>query len=168
MNTRQGSKHFDNKKFRKFISKLDVELLNYIKKQSTVDWTIILINFRYESYVWRCYPTLKKNLEIITFSQQLEQQKRNNGLPKNILFIVYLVNRLTYFNARIRFYFYVLHPFPKIFLFYDRYYRYLNNETKFGKRKIIPKKYNYKVHIIPNLYRRQLTGARIQKNYMNY
>ena len=165
---RQGSNHFDSKITRKYISKVDVYLLNYIKRQSRIDWTILFINFRYESYVWRCYPTLKKNLEIATFSRQLELEKRNNGLPKNILFIVYLVNRVTYFNARIRFYFYVLHWSQKIFLVYDRYYRYLDNERKFGKRKIIPKTYNYKVHFIPNLYRRELTGTRIQKNYMCY
>ena len=165
---RQGSKHFDIKKTRKYITKIDIELLNYIKKQSRIDWTILLINFRYETYVWRFYPTLKRNLEIATFSRQLELNKRNNGLPKNILFIVYLVNRVTCFNARIRFYFYVLHWSQKIFLFYNRYYRYLDNEKKFSKRKIIPKRYNYKVHFIPNLYRRELTGTRIQKNYMRY
>ena len=163
---RQCLNHFDSKKTRKYIARLDIELLKYIRKQSIRDWEIILMNFRYESYVWRCYPTLKKNLEIATFSRQLELQKRNNGLPKNVLFIVYLVNRFTYFNARIRFYFYVLHWSQKIFLVYDRYYRYLDNERKFGKRKIIPKKYSYKVHLIPNLYRREVTGTRINKNYM--
>ena len=106
---RQGYKHFDSQKTRKYIAKTDIELLKYIKKQSRLDWTILLINFRYEAYVWRFYPTLKRNLKIATFSRQLELNKRNNGLPKNIVFIVYLVNRVTCFNARIRFYFYVLH-----------------------------------------------------------
>ena len=165
---RQGYKHFDSQKTRKYIAKTDIELLKYIKKQSRLDWTILLINFRYEAYVWRFYPTLKRNLKIATFSRQLELNKRNNGLPKNIVFIVYLVNRVTCFNARIRFYFYVLHWSQKIFLFYNRYYRYLDNEKKFGKRKIIPKRYNYKVHFIPYIYRRELTGARIEKNYICY
>ena len=109
----------------------------------------------------------KKNLEITTFSQQVELN-RTNGLPKNIIFIVYMVNRFTCFNARIRFYFYVLSWYQKIFLYYNRYYRYLDNEKKFGKRKVIPKRYNYKVHFIPYIYRRELTGARIEKNYMCY
>ena len=164
---RQGYKHFDSRKTSKYIGKTECELLTYIRKESRIDWTIILINFRYESYVWRFYPVLKKNLNIALVSRDLELTK-NNGVPKNILFIVYLINKITCFNARVRFYFYVLHWNQKIFLFYNRYYRYLGNEKKFGKRNIIPKKYNHKVHFIPYLYRRELTGVRIEKNHLHF
>ena len=164
---RQGYNHFDSRRNRKYITKLDAKLLTYIKKQSKIDWKIVLINFRYEAYVWRFYPTLK-NLKITTFSKQIELTKTNNGLPKNIIFIIYLVNRLTCFNARIRYYFYVLNWYEKIFLYYNRYYRYLGNERKFDKKKILPKRYSYKVHFIPYIYRRQLTGIRIDKNNLRY
>ena len=165
---RQGHNHFDSRKIRKYTSKTDLELLDHIKKQSRVDLRILLNNFRYEQYVWRFYPTLKKNIKFQTFSRQLELSKRNNGLPKNILFIVYLINRMTCFNARVRFYFYVLNWYQKIFFYYSRYYRYLGNEKKFGKKKILPKRYSHKVHFIPFIYRRQLTGAKIEKNYLRY
>ena len=165
---RQGYNHFNIRRNRKYITKQDIELLTYIKKQSRLDWTILLINFKYEQYVWRFYPTLKKNLKLETFSLQLELSKRNNGVPKNIIFIVYLINRITCFNARVRYYFYILHWNQRIFLYYDRYYRYLGNERKFGKKKILPKRYSYKVHFIPYIYRRQLTGVRIDKNHLCY
>ena len=165
---RQGYNHFNSRRNRKYITKQDIELLTYIKKQSRIDWTILLINFKYEQYVWRFYPTLKKNLKLETFSRQLELSKRNNGVPKNILFIVYLINRITCFNARVRFYFYVLHWNQRIFLYYDRYYRYLGNEKKFGKKKILLKRNSYKIHFIPYIYHRQLTGIRIEKNYLRY
>ena len=164
----QSHNHFDIRKIRKYTSKTDLELLEHIKKQSKLDWRILLINFRYEQFVWRFYPTLKRNIKFHTFSRQLELSKRNNGLPKNILFIVYLVNRMTCFIARVRFYFYVLDWNQKIFLYYSRYYRYLGNEKKFGKKKILPKRYSYKVHFIPFICRRQLTGERIEKNHMLY
>ena len=166
---RQGYNHFDSRRNSKYITKQDLELLAYIKKQSRIDWTILLINFKYEQYVWRFYPTLKRNLKLSTFSQQLELSKRNNGVPKNIIFIVYLVNRITCFNKRIKYYFYILHWSQRIFLYYDRYYRYLKNKKKFNnKRKILPKRNSYKIHFIPYIYRRQLTGMRIERNYLRY
>ena len=165
---RQGCNHFDKRRNRKYTSKQDKELLAYIKKQSKLDWKILLIHFRYEQYVWRFYPTLKKNLKFTTFSRQLELSKTNNGLPKNIIFIVYLINSITCFNARIKYYFYILDWSNKIFLYYDRYYRYLGNERKFGKKKILPKRNSYKVHFVPYIYHRQLTGIRIDKNHLRY
>ena len=161
--------HFDSRKNSKYITKIDIELLEYIKKQSKIDWKILLINFRYEQYVWRFYPILKRNLKIDTFSRQLELSKRNNGLPENIISIVYLVNRITSFNKRIKYYFYILHWNQRIFLYYYRYYRYLENEKKFNnKTKILTKRNSYKIHFIPYIYRRQLTGMRIERNYLRY
>ena len=166
---RQGYNHFDSRKNSKYITKQDLELLAYIKKQSIIDWRILLINFKYEQYVWRFYPTLKRNLKLNTFSRQLELSKRNNGLPKNIIFVVYLVNRVIGFNKRVKYYFYILHWSQRIFLYYDRYYRYLRNEKKFNnKSKILPKRNSYKVHFIPYIYHRQLTGMRMERNYLRY
>ena len=165
---RQGYNHYDNRKDRKYITKEDIELLRYIEKQSRIDYTILLINFKYEQYVWRFYPTLKRNLKLNSFSRQLDLSKKNNGIPKNIIFIVYFVNRITCFNNRVRYYFYILHWGQKLFLYYYRYYRYLRNEKKFGNKKILPKRNNYKVHFVPYIYHRQLTGIRIEKNYLRY
>ena len=148
----QGYNHFDIRRNRKYITKQDIELLTYIKKQSRLDWTILLINFKYEQYVWRFYPTLKRNLKFATFSRELELSKRNNSTPKNIIFIVYMINKMTCFNARIRYYFYILDWGQKIFLYYNRYYRYLANERKFSKKKILPKRNSYKIHFIAYIY----------------
>ena len=115
---------------------------------------------------WRLYPRLKKNLKFERTNRQLVLSKTNNGVPKNILFIVYLINSITCFSAKIRYCFSVLHWNKKIFLYYNRYYRYLGNEKRFGKKKILPKKYSYKVHFIPYIYRRQLTGMRIDKSHL--
>ena len=105
---RQGYNHFDSRKNKEYISEEDIQLLTYIKKQSKLDWTILLINFKYEQYVWRFYPTLKRNHKFATFSRELELSETNNSIPKNITFIIYLINKMTCFNARIRYYFYVL------------------------------------------------------------
>ena len=75
---------------------------------------------------------------------------------------------MTCFNARIRYYFYILDWGQKIFLYYNRYYRYLSNERKFGKKKILKKKNSYKVHFIPYIYHRQLTGIRSDRNHLRY
>ena len=132
---RQGYNHFNSQKIRKCLTKTDLIILKYVEMQSRLDFTIILINFKYEAYVWRFYPILKRNPIITETSQQLESTKRNNGLPKNIIFIVYLVNKMTCFNARVRFYFYILHWNQKIFVYYNRYYRYLANERNLVREK---------------------------------
>ena len=166
---RQGYDHYDSRKNSKYITKQDLELLAFIKKQSKVDWIVLLVNFRYEQYVWRFYPALKKNPKLTKFSEQLELSSRNNGLPKNIMFIVYFVNRIICFNKRVKYFFFITHWNQRIFLYYDRYYRYLYNEKKFKKkRKVLPKKNSYKVHFIPYIYHRQLTGNRLQRNYLRY
>ena len=166
---RQAHNHFDKRKNSKYIVKEDLELLAFVKEQSRTDWIVLINNFKYEQYVWRFYPTLKRNIKLDTFSRQLELSKTNNGVPENIIFIVYLVNRTTCFNKRINFYFYILHWSQRIFLYYYRYYRYLSNEKKFNnKNKTLVKRNSYKVHFIPYIYRRQLTGCRIERNYLRY
>ena len=167
---KQAYDHYDSRKNSKYITKQDLELLTYIKKQSKVDYIVSIVNFKYEQYVWRFYPTLKKDPKLSTFSQQLELSNRNNGLPENIIFIVYLVNRTVCFNKRVKFFFFITHWNQRMFLYYDRYYRYLYNEKKFSKkkRKLLPKRNSYKVHFIPYIYHRQLTGKRLQRNYLRY
>ena len=142
--TRQGYIRFNNQTNREYTSKQDIEFELCV--------------------IWQLYPKLKKNQQFETLNRQLVLSKRNNGLPKNILFIVYFVNSLTYFNAKIRYCFRVLHWNKKIFLYYNRYYRYLENEKRFGKRKILPKRNNYKLHFIPYIYHRQFTGLRMKNN----
>ena len=75
-----------------------MQLLKYIKRKSRLDWRILLANFRYEQFVWRFYPILKENAKFETISNKLELRYKTNGLPKNIIFLVGLVNTITCFN----------------------------------------------------------------------
>ena len=160
--------HFDSRKNKDYTSEEDIKLLEYIKNKLKLDWKILLNNFRYEQYIWRFYPTLKKNPKFETVSRKLELAETNNSTPNNIIFIVYLINKMTCFNARIRYYFYILNWYQKIFLYYNRYYRYLGNKRKFGKKKILQKKNSHKVHFVACVYHRQLTGIRLERNHLRY
>ena len=97
--------HLDSRRNKEYTSEDDIKLLEYIKNKSRLDWKILLVNFRYEQYIWRFYPNLKENPKLETISRQLESGNRNNSMPDNIIFIVQLINTMTCFNARLRYYF---------------------------------------------------------------
>ena len=155
-------------KNKEYTSEDDIKLLEYIKSKSILDWRILLANFRYQQYIWRFYPNLKENPKLEVISRQLELGDSNNSIPDNIIFIIHLINRMTCFNAQLRYYFYILHWGQRIFVYYNRYYRYLANEKKFGKKKLLKKKNNHKVHFVACIYHRQLTGIRLEKNHLRY
>ena len=143
--------------------------MKHIKRKSNFDYRILLQNFRYEQYVWCFYWTLKENPKIEIVSEQLEiKHYRTDGLPKNIIFIVGLINIMTCFNRRVRYYLYMLNWNQKIFMYYNRYYRYLYNEKKFGKKKFLKCKHSHKLHFVACMYHRQLTGIRLEKNHIKY
>ena len=133
-----------------------------------MDWRILLANFRYEQYVWRFYPNLKKNAKFETISNKLELRYNTNALPKNIIFIIGLVNTITCFNRRIKYYLYILHWNQRIFMYYNRYYRYLGNDKKFGKKNCLKYKNSHKLHFIAYMYHRQFTGVRLDRNHLRY
>ena len=119
--------------------------------------------------MWRFYPNLKENPKFESVSNKLELACKTNAFPKNIIFIIGLVNIITCFNRRIKFYLYMLHWNQRIFMYYNRYYRYLANEKKFGKRNFIKYKHSHKLHFIAYIYHRQFTGARnLDKNHLCY
>ena len=134
-----------------------------------MDWRILIANFRYEQFVWRFYPILKENPKFEGISNQLELwQYRSNGLPKNIIFIVGLVNAITCFNRRVKYLLYIIHWNQKIFMYYNRYYRYLNNDKNFGEKKFLKRRHSHKVHFVTCIYHRQFTGVRLDKNHLRY
>ena len=160
--------HYDSRKNSDYTSEDDIELLRYIKRKCKLDWRILLVNFKYEQYIWHFYPNLKENPKLETFSNKLELDFKTNSTPKNIIFIVGLVNAMTCFNDRLRYYLYILHWNQRLFMYYNRYYRYLANEKKFGKKTIFKKKHSHKVHLVACMYHRQLTGIRIEKNHLRH
>ena len=126
---------YDSRKNKDYTSEDDIELLKNIKRKSKLDWTILLANFKYEQYIWRFYPNLKDNPKLETISNQLEVEGKRNSIPENIVFIVGLINAMTCFNSRLMYYLYLLHWNQRIFIYYNRYYRYLANEKNLVKRQ---------------------------------
>ena len=140
-----------------------------IKRKSKLDCKILLLHFKYEQYIWRFYPNLKQNRKIEKITYQLEFEVGTcNSIPKNIVFIVGTINLLTCFNKRLRYYLWILHWSQKLFLYYNRFYRYLHNETKFGKTRTLKRKNSHKLHFIACIYNRQLTGIRLEKNHIRW
>ena len=90
--------YYNSRKKPGHICKADKELLKYIKRKCSLDWRLLLVNYRYEQYVWRFYPNLKENPKFESVSNKLELAPKTNALPKNIVFIVELVNIITCFN----------------------------------------------------------------------
>ena len=133
-----------------------------------MDWRLLLANFRYEQYVWRFYPNLKENNTFEAISNKLELRYKTMTLPRNIIFIVGLVNTITCFNRRIKYFLYILHWNQRIFMYYNRYYRYLNNDKMFGKKKFLSYKHSHKLHFIAYMYHRQFTGVRLDRNHLRY
>ena len=160
--------YYDSRKKPGYICKLDKQLLKYIKHKSSMDFRILLANFRYEQYVWRFYPNLKENIKFETVSNKLELRCKTDSLPKNIIFIVGLVNIITCFNRRIKYILYIIHWNQKIFMYYNRYYRYLCNDKMFGKKNFLKRKHSHKLHLVASIYHRQFTGVRFDKNHLRY
>ena len=153
------------------------ELLTKIKQHSLLDWRLIR-TIQYEDYNWRLiktiqyedyiiwsYPNLKKN-EVFTLINHQICFTRNNGLPKGILFIVEFVNKITYFNKKIKHFHSVLSWTIELFMYYHRYYRYLNNEKLLTQRKFLNYRNGHKTHFISYLKKRELTGCKLNKNHM--
>ena len=92
--------------------------------------------------------------------------KVNNGLPKCIIKIIETINITTYFNKEIRSFAWVFTWCQRIFWYYNRYYRYLNNERLHGKKKFLNYKHGHKLHLISYLEKRELTGIRLNKNHL--
>ena len=139
-------------------------MLTKIKKNSGLDWGLIK-RIYFEDYIWWCYPNIKHNRKFDLIITQLEF-KRNNGLPKNILLIIEVVNKLIYFNKAIKHFVYVLTWSHDILKYYDRYYRYLQNEQSFGKKNFLNVTNGHKLHFISYVKHRELTGVRLNKNHM--
>ena len=144
--------------------KENISLLESIKQNSIFDWKLIQ-TLKYEDYIWWSYPNFKRNERFKSFSDKLDL-KTNNGIPKCIIKIVELINGVTFFNKQIKQFVWVLTWSRQIFMYYDRYYRYLQNERLFGKKKFLNYKHGHKLHFISCIKNRELTGIRLNKNHM--
>ena len=139
-------------------------MLRKIKENSIFDWRLIK-RIYYEDYIWWSYPNIRHNRKLDLIISQVEF-KRNNGLPKCILLIIEIVNKITYFNKTIKHFMWLLTWSPEIFKYYYRYYRYLENERMFGKKIFLSIKNGHKLHFISFIKHRELTGVKIGRNHM--
>ena len=140
------------------------ELLTKIKQHSVFDWRLIK-TIQYEDYILWTYPNLKRN-EVYNLINRQICFTRNNGLPKGILFIVEFVNKISYFNRKIKHFHSVLSWTCELFMYYHRYYRYLNNEKLLTKKTFLNYRNGHKTHFISYLKKRELTGCKLNKNHM--
>ena len=146
--------------------RLNSQLLKRIYQQSGYNWHLILTLFRNEDYVWWSYVNYQKNRRLRIFIDILEMEhSTNNGCPANIISIIELINMNCYFNARIRYFYSLMSWAHKIFIYYNRFYRYRKNNALFGKKEHLNTKNGHKLHFIAYMYHRQFTGVKLNKNY---
>ena len=143
-------------------------LLRKIYHRSGYDWSLVTVQFRNEDYIWWSYITYRETRELHRFIDQLEMQACVLGYPSNIIKIVELINRYTYFNRRIRYFFTLMSWAHNIFIYYNRYYRYKKNNKLFGKKEHLNVKHGHKLHFVAYMYHRQLTAARLDRNHLRY
>ena len=151
----------------KYTVKENISLLKHIRQNCAFDWKLIQTITKYEEdYLWWSYPNFKQKEKFQSFSDELDDLKTNNGIPKCIIKIVQLINEVTFFNKQIRRFVWAFTWSHKIFRYYNRYYRYLQNEGLFGKKKFLNNKHGHKLHFISYIKNRELTGIRLNKNHM--
>ena len=140
------------------------KLLTKIKQQSLLDWRLIR-TIKYEDYILWSYPNLRTSKVYYLINHQICFTK-NNGVPKGILFIVEFINKTTYFNRKIKNFHSVLSWTSELYMYYHRYYRYLNNEKLLAKKTFLNCRNGHKTHFISYLKKRELTGFKLNKNHM--
>ena len=149
--------------------RLNSQLLREIYQGSGYNWHLILTLFRNEDYVWWSYVNYQYNRKLRQFIDILEMEHRiDRGCPHNIIRIIEIINMNCYFNRRIRYFFSLMSWAHKIFIYYNRYYRYKKNNKLFGKKEHLSTKNGYKMHFTAYMYHRQYTGARLNKNHLCY
>ena len=152
----------------KLSSRIYLDLLKKIYHRSGYNWSLILIQFRNEDYIWWSYITYTESRKLTRFIDILEMESCNLGYPQNIIKIVKMINLHCYFNRRIRYFFTLMSWAHNIFIYYNRYYRYRKNNRLFGKKEHLALKNGHKLHFVAYMYHRQYTGARLNKNHLRY
>ena len=153
----------------KLSSRIYLDLLTRIYNRSGYNWSLISIQFRNEDYIWWSYITYQENRKLRRFIDILEmEQACDRGCPHNIIRIIEIINMNCYFNRRIRYFFVLMSWAHNIFIYYNRYYRYLSNNRLFGKKEHLNIKNGHKLHFIAYMYHRQYTGTKLNKNHLRH
>ena len=150
-----------------------IEIWSFNEKQervSKINQQFIEI-VKYQNYLQWCSQTFERNQIFTLFNRELDSDlKRRNGLPKCIIKIVEIVNNVSYFNKQIRKFIQASSSIycQRMFIYYNRYYRYLSNEKLFGKKIFLNVKHGHKLHFISYIKNREVTGVKINKNFRSY
>ena len=149
--------------------RLNSELLKKIYIRSGYNWHLILTLFHQEDYIWWSYVNYQENCKLRRFIDIIEMEySTDSGCPPNIISIIQLINTNCYFNRRIRYYFSLMSWAHKIFIYYNRFYRYRKNNRLFGKKEHLNTRNGHKLHFIAYIYHRQFTGVKLNKNHLRY
>ena len=150
-------------------SRIYFPLLKSIYNKSGYNWYLIINQFCYEDYIWWSYTNYEKNTRLRKYIDMLEMDyKCDLGCPHNIISIVELINMNTYFNRRIRYFFTLMSWTHNIFIYYNRFYRYLKNDKLFGKKQHVAIKHRHKLHFVAFICHRQCTGMKLNKNNLRF
>ena len=149
--------------------RLNSQLLRKIYNASGYNWHLIITLFKNEDYVWWSYVNYQHNCKLRRFIDIMEmEQSIDSGCPPNIISIIELINMNCYFNLRIRYFFSLMSWAHKIFIYYNRFYRYRRNNRLFGKKEHLDTKNGYKLHFVAYFYHRQFTGVKLNKNHLRF
>ena len=144
-------------------------LLKRIYNKSGCNWFLITNQFPHEDYIWWSFTNYESNARLRKFIDILEMDyKCDLGCPVNIIAIVELINMNTYFNRRIRYFFTLMSWAHNIFIYYNRFYRYLKNDKLFGKKQRLAIKHRHKLHFVAFISHRQYTGFKFNKNNLQF
>ena len=144
------------------------DLLKRIYNRSGYVWSLILFQFQNEDYVWWSWVNFVQNRRLTKLVDELEMMPCDRGYPKNIIYIIETINLHCYFNKRIKYFFTLITWASNIFIYYNRYYRYKQNNRLFGKKEHLSLKNGYKLHFVAYLNHRQYTGHRLDKNHLHF
>ena len=157
------------KKQSKISRRIYYPLLEKIYSKSGYNFYLITNQFPYEDYIWWSFTNYNENRKLRKYIDELEMDyKTDSGCPQNIIQIVEVINMNTYFNRRIRYFFTLLSWAHNIFIYYNRFYRYLKNDKLFGKKQRIAIKRGHKLHFVRFMFHRQYTGIKLNKNNLKF
>ena len=142
------------------------DLLQKIYNRSGYIWSVISFQFQNEDYVWWSWVNFVENRRLTRLVDELEMVPCDHGYPKNIMYIIEIINLHCYFNRRIRYFFTLITWASNIFIYYNRYYRYKSNNRLLGKKEHFDFKNGYKLHLVAYINHRQYTGHRLDKNHL--
>ena len=142
------------------------DLLKKIYCRSGYIWAVISYKFPNEDYVWWSWVNFTENRKLTRLVDELEMMSCDHGCPKNIIYIMEMINLHCYFNRRIRYFFTLISWASNVFIYYNRYYRYKTNNRLFGKKEHLNLKNAYKLHLVTYMNHRQYTGHRLDRNHL--